>query len=90
MTRGAQIIKASEDADHDSESAPQGKISNKDKLNQAIIEMLQTDGRRPYSEIAQALNVSEGTIRNRVAGMKNAGLLRIVAIADPVTAEYKK
>ncbi len=43
----------------------------------------------PYSEIAQKLEVSEGTIRNRVNGMKDAGLLRIVAIADPTASEYK-
>lgn len=51
--------------------------------------MLEKDGRKPFSEIAQALGVSEGTIRNRVNGMKEAGMLRIVAIADPVAAEYQ-
>ncbi|MEO0618399.1 MAG: Lrp/AsnC family transcriptional regulator [Pseudomonadota bacterium] len=60
-----------------------------DALNRSIIAMLQQDGRMAFSEIAQELNVSEGTIRNRVGGMKQAGLLRIVAIADPVVAEYK-
>ncbi len=89
MTRGAQVIDTSSDAENESDVMPVAKISNKDKLNQAIIELLQVDGRRPFSEIASELEVSEGTIRNRVAGMKKAGLLRIVAIADPVTAEYK-
>ena len=51
--------------------------------------MLQMDGRRPYAEIANMLGVSEGTVRNRVNGMKRAGSLQIVAIADAVTAEYK-
>ena len=60
-----------------------------DQLNQSIIAMLQRDGRMAFAEIAQSLNVSEGTIRNRVNSMKHAGMLRIVAIADPVAVEYK-
>ncbi len=58
-------------------------------LNRSIIAMLARDGRRPFSEIAQALGVSEGTVRNRINGLKQAGLLRIVALVDPVAAEYQ-
>lgn len=65
------------------------KASPDDELNRSIISMLQRDGRMAFSEIAQKLNVSEGTIRNRVSGMKHAGMLQIVAIVDPVVAEYK-
>jgi Lrp/AsnC family transcriptional regulator for asnA, asnC and gidA len=69
--------------------AQYGKSSPVEKLNRSIIQLLQRDGRMPYSEIAQQLDVSEGTIRNRVANMKSAGMLQIVAIADPVAAEYR-
>jgi len=62
---------------------------SKDKLNKAIVSLLQQDGRMPFSEIAGALNVSEGTIRNRVNSMKQAGALRIAALTDPVQVEYK-
>ncbi len=65
------------------------QLSQQDELNQSIIALLKHDGRRPYSEIANKLGVSEGTIRNRVTSMKKEGMLRIVAIADPVSAEYK-
>lgn len=65
------------------------KSSPDDKLNKSIIAMLQRDGRMAFSEIAQELGVSEGTIRNRIGSMKQAGMLQIVAIVDPVTAEYK-
>ena len=41
-----------------------------------------------YSEIAQLLDVSEGTIRNRVNGLRDSNMLRIVAMADPVATEY--
>jgi len=63
--------------------------SSKDKLNKAIVVLLQQDGRMPFAEIAGSLNVSEGTIRNRVNSMKQAGALRIAALADPGQVEYK-
>ena len=59
-----------------------------DQLNRAIIKMLQDDGRLPFKTIAQVLDVSEGTVRNRVSWMKQAGVLRIVAVADPVAMNY--
>lgn len=59
-----------------------------EKLNRAIIAMLQKDGRRPFAEIAQKVGVSEGTVRNRVLSLKEKGLLQIVAIVDPVAAQF--
>ena len=63
--------------------------STEDQLNRAIIKMLQEDGRLPYKDIARALKVSEGTIRNRVQSMKQSGALKIVALADPMAIRYK-
>jgi|TARA_B100000809_G_scaffold17827_1_gene15771 Lrp/AsnC family transcriptional regulator for asnA, asnC and gidA len=60
-----------------------------DELNQQIVRMLQNDGRLPYKDIAKALQVSEGTIRNRVQRMKEAGLLKIVALVDPMAIKYQ-
>lgn len=60
-----------------------------DDLDHAIVTFLEVDGRKAFSEIAQKLDVSEGTVRNRVARMKEAGVLRIVAIADPAATEYQ-
>ena len=59
-----------------------------DDLNQKIIKLLEQDGRMPYKEIAQMLDVSEGTIRNRVNGLRKNNQLRIVAMADPAAREY--
>ena len=88
MVRGLPVIdNISKIRDHS--DRPSDKSSPDDKLNHAIISMLQRDGRMAFSEIAQKLEVSEGTIRNRVNAMKDAGMLRIVAMADPVAAEYK-
>ena len=60
-----------------------------DDLNQRIIRLLQDDGRAAYDLIAQQLGVSGGTVRNRVARMREAGILRIVAVVDPVAADYE-
>jgi len=60
-----------------------------DELNRSIIKLLQDDGRMAYKDVARALDVSEGTIRNRVQSMKQSGLLKIVALADPMAIRYK-
>ncbi|NKB65214.1 MAG: AsnC family transcriptional regulator [Gammaproteobacteria bacterium] len=66
-----------------------GKSSPSDELNRQIIKLLQEDGRLPFKDIAKALDVSEGTIRNRVQWMKDADMLKIVALADPMAINYK-
>ena len=60
-----------------------------DQLNRAIVRLLQEDGRLPFKTIAQKLDVSEGTVRNRVGWMKSSGMLRIVAVADPTAMNYR-
>ena len=60
-----------------------------DDLNQQIVRLLQDDGRATYDEIGQKLGVSGGTVRNRVTRMRDAGMLRIVAVVDPVAVDYE-
>ncbi len=59
-----------------------------DDLDLAILELLRFDGRKPYTEIAQALRVSEGTVRNRVARLIEKGIMQIVGLIDPVRMGY--
>lgn len=59
-----------------------------DDLDLAILASLQNDGRRPFTDIAQNLGVSEGTVRNRVAKLVNDDTLKIVGIVDPVSLGY--
>ncbi len=66
-----------------------GIASLDNSLNREIVKLLQNDGRQPYRDIAKALNVSEGTVRNRVQSMKQAGALRIVALVDPTEVRYE-
>lgn len=72
------------------ESKTQAGIrSPDDNLNRQIIAILEQDGRASFSEIAQNLDVSEGTIRNRVSALRQSNMLRIVAITDPVAKDYR-
>lgn len=57
-------------------------------LNTRIIEMLQEDGRTPYSTIASALGVSEGTVRNRVKQLLDDNVITIQAEALPSAFGY--
>ena len=75
-------------------SLPKNKKQNAfatidNNLNREIVKLLQNDGRRPYKEMATALGVSEGTVRNRVKSMQKAGALRIVALVDPTEVRYQ-
>lgn len=54
-----------------------------DRIDRAIIARLQFDGRLPFKEIARQVGVSEGTVRNRVARLRQKGVLQIVGVVDP-------
>ena len=82
-----QAATASGDDGHGGKVSPLSSPS--DDLNQEIIRILQDDGRAAYDVIGQKLGVSGGTIRNRVARMREAGILRIVALVDPVAVDYE-
>jgi Lrp/AsnC family transcriptional regulator, regulator for asnA, asnC and gidA len=55
-----------------------------DETDETIIAMLQEDGRRSYGGIARAVGLSEAATRQRVNRLRERGLLRIVAVTDPV------
>jgi Lrp/AsnC family transcriptional regulator for asnA, asnC and gidA len=55
-----------------------------DETDAAIVALLQEDGRRPYGEIGAAVGLSEAAARQRVNRLREAGLMRIVAVTDPV------
>lgn len=55
-----------------------------DKLDRQIIAALARDGRIAYRELARALDVSEGTIRMRVARLQDEDLVRITLVGSPL------
>jgi len=54
-----------------------------DHFDLDIISFLQSDGRISFTDIAKALKVSEGTVRNRVARLIEDLILQIVGMVDP-------
>ena len=55
-----------------------------DEGNRAIIEALQRDGRLPYGAIAEEVGLSEAAVRRRVQRLRDAGVMQIVAVTDPL------
>lgn len=53
------------------------------ELDKRIIEHLQEDGRRAFTQIAAALGVSEAAVRARTNRLIERGVLQVVGVADP-------
>jgi Lrp/AsnC family transcriptional regulator for asnA, asnC and gidA len=54
------------------------------ELDKRIIEHLQSDGRRPFTQIALDLGVSEAAVRARTSRLMERGILQIVGVTDPL------
>ena len=52
-----------------------------DELDREILDILRRDARTPYTEIANQVDTSEGTIRNRVDGMVESGVIERFTVA---------
>jgi len=56
-----------------------------DDIDRQIISMLQEDGRRSYSEIAEEVDRTEVTIRRRVRSLLKEGIIkRFTVVLDPL------
>ena len=60
-----------------------------DEVNKAIVEELQQDGRRTYGSIAEAVGLSEAAVRQRVQKLRDAGIMQIVAVTDPLQIGFR-
>jgi Lrp/AsnC family transcriptional regulator, regulator for asnA, asnC and gidA len=60
------------------------KASVLDDISKEIIEQLQMDGRKPYSEIAKAVGLSEAAVRQRMQKLHDTGVMQVVAVTDPL------
>jgi Lrp/AsnC family transcriptional regulator for asnA, asnC and gidA len=54
-----------------------------DAVDRAIIRLLQRDGRMSNTEIGRALELTETTIRKRIARLLSEGLINVVAVPTP-------
>ncbi len=59
-------------------------------LDKRIIEQLQEDGRRPFTQIAADLGVSEAAVRARATRMIDRGILQVVGVTDPLKLGFQQ
>ena len=60
-----------------------------DDTDHYIIDALRKDGREAFSQIADQLGVSPGMIRQRYNRLVEMGLLKVVAITNPLQRGFK-
>ena len=61
-----------------------------DDTSKAIIEQLQSDGRKSYAAIGQAVGLSEAAVRQRVQKLVDNGAMQIVAVTDPMQLGFAR
>ena len=61
-----------------------------DDVSKAIIEHLQTDGRRSYAAIAKSVGLSEAAVRARVQRLLDSEVMQIVAVTDPLQIGFTR
>jgi DNA-binding Lrp family transcriptional regulator len=59
-----------------------------DATDQAIIDLLRSDGRMPYRAIARELGLTENTVRARVRRLEESNTMRVVAVTDIEAAGF--
>jgi Lrp/AsnC family transcriptional regulator for asnA, asnC and gidA len=59
-------------------------------LDKRVIEHLQEDGRRPFTQIAAELGVSEAAVRARTNRLIERGILQIVGVTDPLKLGFQQ
>ena len=62
-------------------------MSRFDDVDEAIITEFQLDGRQSNREVARKLNISEGTVRQRLAKLQEAQAIRFDVVTDPTQSE---
>ena len=60
-----------------------------DETDLQIVEAIRKDGRVPFAQIAEQLNVSPGMIRQRYNRLVETGYLKVVAITNPLRMGLK-
>ncbi len=59
-------------------------------LDKRIIEHLQQDGRRPFTQIAADLGVSEAAVRARTNRLVERGIVQVVGVTDPLKLGFRQ
>ncbi len=61
-----------------------------DSTAKRIIELLQDNGRLPYSAIAKEVELSEAAVRHRVQRLIESGVIQIVAVTDALQMGFAR
>jgi Lrp/AsnC family transcriptional regulator, regulator for asnA, asnC and gidA len=64
--------------------------SQLDEISKQIIEQLQLDGRKSYSEIGKIVGLSEAAVRQRVQKLTESGVMQVVAVTDPMRLGFSR
>lgn len=60
-----------------------GRTADLDATDLELIDLLQIDGRMPFTELARRMQVTEKTVRRRVARLLDTRCITIAAVTDP-------
>jgi len=64
------------------------KMAILDSIDQELLQLLEQDARQKSEALAKQLGVSPTTVRRRIRDLIQSGVLRIVALVDPVEAGF--
>ena len=65
------------------------KVVSLDEIDQRILDAMRKDGRTAFAQIAGKLKVSPGMIRQRYNRLVDMGVLKVVAISNPLQRGFK-
>jgi Lrp/AsnC family transcriptional regulator for asnA, asnC and gidA len=69
--------------------APGVRPTSLDRIDRQIVRELSRDGRAPFLTIAAALGVSESQVRQRFKRLSDTGVVKVLAIINPMGLEYR-
>jgi Lrp/AsnC family transcriptional regulator for asnA, asnC and gidA len=61
-----------------------------DAIDEELIRQLQVDGRRPYTQLAKGVGLSEAAVRQRVQRLLESGVMQVVAVTDPLSLGLRR
>jgi Lrp/AsnC family transcriptional regulator, regulator for asnA, asnC and gidA len=63
-------------------------LGDLDRIDVAILRLLEQDGRTPTAQIARALGISEPTVRKRMDRLFDDDIIKVVAVFNPRKTGY--
>lgn len=60
-----------------------------DELDRRLLQLLQEDGRAPFTQLAKKIGLSETAVRFRYKNLVEQGVARTVSIVDPYALDFQ-